>query len=466
MKKLFVIFIALLFSSFVFGITFNFQGIDLKNALQEVAKSFDTTVVTAGNVSGVVNTNFEANDIEEALKLTLLGTNYTFAKVKPGFYLVGNADSSDISHVTLFKTKVIFLKDTYPETVYTLLGSLSKYVVYSPKSMALVVDADEETLRRIEEVVSKVDIPNSNFFFSYEVHELSSDEYERFRQFETLNRSAIMKFSNTSFSIFKEMIKINGESDAYGTVALPKIGELEVSSTKPPFKMNVSSREDNVSVSLQTGGNAIAFEIDPKIHNHVITLFKNGKRSFLLTVNVAKTPKDISFVNEESEETKNILNFTLESGLQGGRYRGILTYGTTDLSIFVSGGLSFPSTQTFSLGMRAKMIENMFGTLAVRLTNFSPSVYAKLEDTTEIGVLRFKASLGQELSLNGFGSLNLSASLGISYWNMEFFGGIGGEWNSPLPFVRAKINFGYLSSTLTWKYTEGYTVAGGVTFTW
>ncbi len=465
MKKFMVFTFMLVFSTILLAETFQIHGVTLQQALQEIAQAFNTSIIVSDNVNGMVELDFEADDIEESLKMLLLNTDYTFAKVKD-FYIVGNADSSDVSHVALFKTKVIFLKDTYPQTVYTLLGSFSKYVVYSPNTMALVVDADERTLKKIEKIISEVDVPNSNIFFSYEVHELSRDEYERFRQFEEVNKSATLKFSNTSFSIFKEMIKLEGKSDAFGTVVLPLVGKLEVNSNSPAFKMFVTSNKNEIGVSVQTAGNAITFEIDPKIHDHAVALLKANKKTFLVTVNVAKTPRAVTFLKNIEKPKKHTLKVTFKDEIQNQVYASVVSYGSPNLSFLLGYTFDLPATQTISIGMRAKMIENLFGTLEVRLSNLQPSVYVKLEDTTKIGVFRFNASVSQILSMNGWEPTNASASIGVSFWNIKVFGGLEGQWDSPLPFVKAGAQFGWFFSTLKWRYTEGYTVESGVTLTW
>jgi hypothetical protein len=467
MKKEFIIMMIaslLIISSLSFAVSFDFQDMDLRNALQEISRSFNVNVIASNEVNGVVSISFESDNIEEALKKVLLGTNYTFTKIR-NVYLVGSINSPDESHVVLFKSKVVFLKDTYPSTVYELLGTLSKYVVYSPNSMIMIIDADEETTKKIMDMIDKIDIPNSNRFFSYEIHELSNDEYQRFRQFESTNKSGILGFSNSSFDIFKEIVAINGDNDTFGTVALPKVGNLEISSSDPSLKISVISRENSLGATLKTAGNAIAFEMNENKENHTVVSFKQGNKRFLVMVSIAKTPKDID-VFLAKEKTVTTLSVIGKTDLTNRVYIGEITYGSTPLSIISEGSFGASSTPVIGLGLKANLIDEMYGTVELRLKGAQIALYGKIEDTTSIGFFKLRASLNEELTFSGLGDLNISAGIGVSLWKFNVFGGLRGKWDLPQPYIEAEVKYEWMYASLLWRYTEGYTLGAGAIFSW
>lgn len=467
MKKKFIIMVIvslLIISSLSFAVSFDFQDMDLRNALQEISRSFNVNLVASNEVNGVVSISFESNNIEEALKKVLLGTNYTFTKIG-NVYLVGSINSPDESHAVLFKSKVVFLKDTYPSTVYELLGTLSKYVVYSPNSMIMIIDADEETTNKIMNMIDRIDIPNSNRFFSYEIHELSNDEYQRFRQFESTNKSGILGFSNSSFDIFKEIVAINGDNDTFGTVALPRVGNLEISSSDPSLKISVISRENSLGATLKTAGNAIAFEMNEDKENHTVVSFKQGNKRFLVMASTAKTPKDIDvfLAKKKSVTTLSVIGKT---DLTNKVYLGEITYGSTPLSIISEGSFGASSTPMIGVGLKANLIDEMYGIVELKLSNGQPSVYGKIEDTTAVGFFKLRASLNEEITFSGVGNLNISAGVGVSLWNFNVFGGLSGEWDLPQPYIEAEVKYGWMYASLLWRYTKGYTLGAGAIFSW
>ncbi|GEM_PF-1624828 len=467
MKKTILIILAvtLLLSSLSFAVSFSFQDMDLRSAIDEISKTFNTNVIVSSEVNGTVNVSFEADNVEKALEEVLLGTNYTFAKLKEA-YLVGGMNSPDESHMVLFKSKVIFLKDTYPGTVYDLLGTLSKYVAYSPHSMMMIVDADKSTMKKITDMIAKIDVPNSNRFFSYEIHELSNDEYQRFRQFESTDKSGILSFSNSAFNIFKEIISIDGKSDTFGSVVLPEIGNLEISSNDPPMKMSVISRENSIGATVKTAGNAIAFEMNEDKNNHVVVSFKQANKRFLMMVNVAKTPKEADmFLPSEKKNTTRLTIFAKSSPADNS-YAGRVTYGSTELSVVGEGSFGPSSTPLIGVGLFANLIDEMYGTIELRMYNAQIALYAEVEDTTTVGAFKLKASLNQELTLNGFGNLNASVGIGVSLWNIDVFGGFMGEWDLPQPYVEASVKYDWIYASLLWKYTGSYAFGLGATFTW
>lgn len=466
MKKMVVVTIfVLLISSLSFATSFSYQDTDLMSALHDISQRFDVPIVVSNEVSGWVNISFEADDIENALKTILLGTNYTFAKLK-GIYLVGSINSPDETHATLFKSKVVFLKDTYPSTVYELLGVLSKYVVYSQNSMVMVIDADAQTTKKIMSMISKIDVPNSNRFFSYEIHEMTADEYQRFRQFEQYNKSGILTFSNVTFGIFKEIISINGDSDTFGTVALPIIGNLKINSTAPPLIINVTSNQNTIGATVKTSGNAMAFEMNPE-KNHAVVSLKEGKKRFLILTSVANTPEKSEIFPGEEKKKVNYLSFVGKSNPTIEQYSGMVTYGSTDISIIAEGEFeSNGATSTIGVGLKANLIDEMYGIAELRLRNGQPVVYGEVKDVTHVGFFKFRISLNEEWTLEGFNPLEMSLGTGFSIWNMEVFGGLMGEWDTLQPYFEANLNYEWFYGSLLWKQTEGYTFGLGVTLPW
>lgn len=465
MKKIVAVAIfALLISSLSFAISFSYQDTDLANALRDISQRFETPIAVSNEVSGWVNISFEADNIVDALKTVLLGTNYTFAKLED-IYLVGSINSPDKTHATLFKSRIVFLKDTYPSTVYNLLGSLSKYVVYSPNSMIMVVDADDETSEKIMKMISKIDVPNSNRFFSYEIHEMTTDEYQRFRQFERYNKSGILTLSDVTFDIFKEIISINGDSDTFGTVALPMVGSLKINSSNPSLVIDVASNENTVGVTVKTVGNAMAFEMNPS-KNHAVVSMKEGNKRFLVLASVAKTPKESEIFPKEEKKQINYLTFAGESNPTTAKYSGTITYGSTDALIIVEGNFGSDSTPTIGVGLKANLIDEMYGIVELRLRNGQPVVYGKIGDTTHVGIFSFKASLNEEWTLGGFNPLEVSVGTGFSIWNLEIFGGLMGEWDALQPYFKANLTYEWIYGSVQWKQTEDYTFGLGVVLPW
>lgn len=463
-RILVMFFTLLLVSSLVLAVSFSYHDMDLRHALYDVSKSFNIPVILSDDVGGWIDISFEADNIEDALKTVLLSTNYTFARWND-VYLIGSANSPDTNRVILFKSKVVLLKDTYPKTVYDLLGSLSKYVVYSPDSMFIVIDANDQIRQKIMNMISKIDVPNSNRFFSYEIHEVTEDEYQRFRRFEQYNKSGILTLSNVSFDIFKEIIKINGESDTFGTVALPTIGEMEISTTDPILTINLKSLKNTVNISVRTAGNAIASVMSPE-KNHAVISLKEGNKRFLVLTSFADTPKESEIFpsNEENPVTRLII--VGRSNPIAGQHSGTITYGSTDLSVIAEVSFGADATPAIALGLKANLIDNMYGTVELKLENGQPLVYAKIIDTTSVEFFKLRASVSEEIGFEKFKPLQMSLGIGLKLWNIDMFGGLVGEWNALQPYIEASLSYEWLYGLLLWKQTSGYTFGFGIITIW
>ncbi len=463
-KMLVMFFAFLLASSLALAVSFSYYDMDLRQALYDISKTFDSSVILSDDVGGWIDMSFEADNIEEALKTVLLSTNYTFSKWD-GIYLIGSVNSPDTNRVILFKSKVVLLKDTYPKTVYDLLGTLSKYVVYSPDSMFMVIDANDEIRQKIMNMISKIDVPNSNRFFSYEIHEMTTDEYQRFRRFEQYNKSGILSLSNVTFDIFKEIIKINGESDTFGTVALPTIGEMEINTTDPALTINLKSFENTVNISVRTAGNAVASVMSSE-KNHTVISLKEGNKRFLVLTSFAKTPEESEIFPSNEKKPVTRLTIVGRSNTTIGQYGGTITYGSTDLSIIAEVNFGADATPTIALGLKANLIDNMYGTIELKLENGQPLVYAKVIDTTFVEFFKLRASVSEEIGFESFKPLQLSVGIGLKLWNIDMFGGLIGEWNALQPYIEASLSYEWLYSLLLWKQTGGYTFEFGATTTW
>ncbi len=455
-----------LFPVLSMAVSFSFQYADLRNVLYELSKTYNVTVIFSEEVDGTVNASFTAQNIDEALKISLLNTGYTFAKIN-GIYVVGGVDSPDTTKSVLYKPTVTILRNTNPQTVYDLLGTMSKYVVYAPNSAILVVNADDENRRRIDDIISKVDVPNANRFFSYEVHEMTTDEYGRFRQFIPYSNSGIITFSNVAFNIFKEIIKISGESDHFGTVALSTIGEMKIESTDLPLSVNVSSKPNEVSAVVQTGGNAAIVTMTPEKSHAVLNTKIDGKE-FLILMGFADTPakSDLPFTFEKEKEA-NYLTADIQDTIGSGEFTGNFTYGSTQISMLAQ--IEFSSTSGISaiaIGLKGNMIADMFGSALLKLSNGIPSVIGILEDTTSIGIFRMKASFTDELTMYGFEPPILTAAAGIELFNFEVFGGVRGAMDSLNFYIEADLTYESVYATVFWDQEEGYTFGGGMRLRW
>ena len=464
-KRILIAFLSiLLISSLSLAASFSYNDMDLRQALYDISKTFDSPMVLSDDVGGWINVTFNANNVESALKIVLLSTNYTFAKWDD-VYLIGSMNSPDTNRVILFKNEVVLLKDTYPKTVYDLLGSLSKYVVYSPDSMFMVIDANEQTRQKIMNMISKIDVPNTNRFFSYEIHELTTDEYQRFRQFERYNKSGILNLSNAAFDIFKEIIKINGESDKFGTVALPTVGEMAVNTTDPILSINLSSFKNVVDISVKTAGNVVSSSMSPQ-KNHAIISLKEGNKRFLVLTSFANTPKESEIFSLNEKKTVNILSIVGNANPTLEQYGGMISYGSTKLSLIGEMSVSAGSTPTIGLGLKANLIDNMYGTVELKFENAQPLIYAKIVDTTFVDPFMLRASISEEMGYQNFKPLQMSLSAGLSIWNIDIFGGLIGEWDTLQPYIEANLSYEWLYGSLLWKQTGGYAFELGITTSW
>lgn len=454
----------LLVSSLVLAVSFSYHDTDLRNALYDISKTFNSPVILSDDVGGWIDMSFEANNIDDALKTVLLSTNYTFTKWD-NVYLVGSVNSPDTNRVKLFKSEVVFLKDTYPSTVYTLLGSLSKYVVYSPNSMIMVVDANDQIRQKIMDMISKIDVPNSNRFFSYEIHEITEDEYQRFRQFEKYNKSGILNLTNLTFDIFRQIIKINSESDTFGTVALPTVGETTINTTDPILTINLKSFKNTVNISVTTAGNTVASMMSPE-KNHTVVSLKEGNKRFLVLTSFAKTPEESEIFPTKEKKLATLLTIVGKSNSTAGQYSGTITYGSTDMSIISETNFGPNATPSIALGLKANLIDNMYGTVELKLENGQPLVYAKIVDTTFVELFKLRASVSEEIGFGNFKPLQVSLGVGSELWNIEIFGGLRGEWDTLQPYMEASLSYEWLYGLLQWEQTSGYTFGFGVTTIW
>jgi|UniRef100_A0A7V3RE99 hypothetical protein len=464
MKKIILTLLIFLTSATIFGLDFSFYNADLRSAINDVSRTYNVQVILADDVVGTVDVFFQASNFEEALQKLLLTTNYTFAKVG-NFYLVGGMNSPDKIRTTLYKPSIIFLKNISPKVAYDLLGTLSRYVLYSQTSNLLLVDADEQTKDEISDLISKIDVSNENRVFYYEIHEMTADEYQRFRQIEQVNKSAILTFSGSSFEIFREVMKIKGTFDIFGNVTIETVGEAKVNLTDPQFAMSIKSEKNTVNVSLLSGVNTVQIAMSDQ-KNHAVAMTQTNGKNFLIFMGFADNMKDdFAFENYES---KKYFEFAIYDNQLSGKVCGHLSYGSTELAIVSDIYLyqTPPSTTGFFVGMEGNLIDQMYGKIMIGLQNMSPAVNLAIKDTTSMGFLKLKGELCDTWNLNGLTPLQFVAGVGFDLWNIEVFGGIRGKVQSAEPYIELSLSYEWIRAKLLWDSNDGYTFGGGIIVDW
>jgi len=464
MKKIMVVFLMIFTSSIMFGLDFSFSNADLRNAINDISRTYNVQVIIADDVVGTVDMTFQAGNFEEALKKLLLTTDYSFAKVG-NFYLVGSMNSPDKIHTTLYKPSLIFLKNISPRVAYDLLGTLSRYVLYSSNSNVLLIDADEQTKGEISALVSKIDISNENRFFYYEIHEMTADEYQRFRQIEQVNKSGILTFSGSSFEIFREIMKIKGTGDIFGTLAIGTIGESAIISTNPKFSMNVKSDQNTVNVSILNGVNALQVAMNDQ-KSHAVASAQIGGKNFLIFMGFTDNiNEDITF---EKQIPKNNFILNIFYNQNTSKIGGGVTYGSTDLSIV--GEIYTYQTQRATMGvfvgMEGNLIDQMYGKIMLGLENYIPMAKFGIKDTTSIGFLKLRGEIYDVWKPVGFSPVKFLAGVGMDMWNVEVFGGIRGEIYTAGPYIEINLKYEWIQAKLLWEEMSGYTFGGGITLNW
>ncbi|MGC8545581.1 hypothetical protein [Athalassotoga sp.] len=452
----------ILISTVAFGIDFSFSGADLRNAINDIARTYNTQVILADDVTGTVDMTFQSSNFEDALQKVLMSTNYAFAKVG-NVYLVGSMNSPDKIRSTIYKPSMVFLKYVSAKVAYDLLGVLSKYVLYSPNSNILLIDADDQTKNEIANMISQIDVPNENRFFYYEIHEMNSDEYQRFRQIEQINKSGILTFSGASFEIFREIMKINGKNDIFGNITIQAIGEGTVNLADPKFAMNVKSKQNTVNVSLITGVNVIQVSLGDQ-KSRAVASAQSGGKNFLVFMGFADNIRsDFAF---ESQKAQNKLGLDLFYDQTSSKILGSISYGSTELSI-IGEAYTYQTLQATTgifVGMEGNLIDQMYGKVILGLENLIPMVKFGIKDTTSIGFLMLRGELWDEMTLSRINPVKISAGVGMDLWNIEVFGGIRGELQTAGPYIEIGLNYEWIQAKLLWA--NGYTFGGGITLSW
>ncbi len=464
MKKLSMVFLTIVIPLVAFGLDFSFYNADLRSAINDIARTYNVQVIIADDVSGMIDMTFQAESFDEALQKVLLTTNYAFTKIG-NVYLVGSMNSPDKIRATIYKPSTIFLKYITPNVAYDLLGVLSKYVLYLPNSNVLLIDADDQTKKEIADMISKIDVPNENRFFYYEIHEMSTDEYQRFRQIEQVNKSGILVFSGSSFEIFREVMKIKGTADIFGNVTIATIGEAVVNSTDPKFSMKVESNKNTVNVSLITGVNVAQISMTDQ-KSHAVAKAQIGDKNFLIFMGFADSLKnDFAF---EEKIPQNKLRVDVFYNQTSSKLCGNVTYGSTDLSIV--GEIYAYQTRQATVGVFAgvigNLIDQMYAQVLIGIENLIPAAKFEVKDTTSIGIFRLKGEIFGEWDLNGAFSIQAFAGVGMNIRNMEMFGGIGGNLQTAGPYIEISLNYEWIRAKLLWEQLGGYTFGGGINIVW
>lgn len=462
MKKFLVLFLAILIPLVIFGLDFSFYNADLRNVINDVSRTYNVQVIIADDLSGTVDMTFQANSFEEALQKILLTTNYSFAKVD-NFYIVGSLNSPDKIRSTIYKPSVVFLKNIKPSVAYDLLGTMSKYVLYSDNSNLLLIYADEQVTSKVTEMISKIDVAGTNKFFFYEIHEMASDEYQRFRQIEQINQSGILTFSDNSFEIFREIMKINGIADTFGTIMIPQNGKAMVDATDPQFVMNIVSDQNTVNVSLITGVNALQIDMNDQ-KPHAIASVQVDKKHFIVLMGFSDSiNEDLAF---EKQKPQNKFGVDVFYNQTSSLICGIVSYGSTDLSISGEFYQTRLSTTGIFVGMTGNLIDQMYGKVMLGLENSLPTIQFGIKDTTQIGIFKLRGEVYDEWQPNVFLPVKITIGIGMEVWNIEVFGGIRGELQSAEPYIETILRYEWIKAKLSWEQTNGYTLGGGIAVNW
>ncbi len=283
------------------------------------------------------------------------------------------------------------------------------------------------------------DVPNENRFFYYEIHEMNSDEYQRFRQIEQINKSGILTFSGDSFEIFREIMKINGKNDVFGNIAIQTIGEGTINLADPKFAMNVKSNQNTVNVSLITGVSAIQISMTDQ-KNRAVASAQSGGKNFLVLMGFADNIRsDFAFENPKVQNEFGI-NVFYNQGTS--KILGNISYGSTELSIVgeIYTYQTAQATMGIFVGMEGNLIDQMYGKVMLGLENLTPMAKFGIRDTTSIGFVMLRGELWDEMTLNGVNPIKVSAGVGIDIWNIEVFGGIRGELQTAGPYIEISLN--------------------------
>lgn len=446
----------------IFGLDFSFYNADLRGAISDVSRTYNVQVIIADDVSGMIDMAFQANNFEEALQKILLTTNYSFAKVD-NFYIVGSLNSPDKIRATIYKPSIVFLKNLKPSAVYALLGAMSKYVLYSDNSNLLLIDANEQTTAKIMEMISKIDVSGTNRFFYYEIHEMSADEYQRFRQIEQINKSGILTFSDASFEIFREIVKINGIADVFGTVMISQNETARVDATDPKFALNIRSDQNAVNVSLITGVNVLQIAMNDQ-KAHAIASVKIDNKNFMVFMGFSDNiDEDLTFEKQKPQNqfSVNVFYNQIFSSICGN-----VSYGSTELSIMGEFYQTQSSTTGIFVGMIGNLIDQMYGQIMLGLENSAPTVQFGIKDTTQIGLFKLRGEIYDTWQSNVFLPVEITAGIGMEIWNIEMFGGIRGDLQSAKPYIEISLNYEWIQAQLLWEQTNGYTFGGGITVNW
>jgi type II secretory pathway component GspD/PulD (secretin) len=152
---------------------------DIREALNEISLQTGVNIIPDQTVSGVVTVDLQDVPLEKALTQVLVGGGYTFRKIDD-YYLVGLPDPKSRTFSLLAEIEVIELKNMTAGDVIGLLPDfLQGYVMGGRTGNKLTLVAPESDMKRLKELILKLDKPQRMVEIKVLVTEVDKSEIKK-----------------------------------------------------------------------------------------------------------------------------------------------------------------------------------------------------------------------------------------------------------------------------------------------
>ncbi len=147
---------------------------DIREALSEISIQTGINIIPDQSVSGVVTADIQDMPLEKALRMLIVGGGYTYRKIDD-FYLVGLPDPRSTTFGELVETEVVALRHVSAETILAVLPTFLQSYVRGGEGQLLTITAPPSELRRIKQLIDKLDAPQKQIEVKVVVTEVSTE---------------------------------------------------------------------------------------------------------------------------------------------------------------------------------------------------------------------------------------------------------------------------------------------------
>lgn len=152
-----------------------FQDTFILDALSDISAQTGVTIIADTMVTGFVTMELNEVPLEQALKMILMPSGYTFVKMDD-FYFVGAPDPANPAFRFIAETEVVEPQYISVSAATALLPSFySPFIKADSETNSLTITAPRDIIERFKEDLSKIDKPSRQIKVSVLVTEVSKE---------------------------------------------------------------------------------------------------------------------------------------------------------------------------------------------------------------------------------------------------------------------------------------------------